>query len=106
MGPVQSHRSRHHLPEPRRLYVLLCAGRGRLMYVTVHLELTEEQHYFTSCARIRGISHKRLARRILAAACEDQMIGGILDDDARRQRQLTGESIRSHFKKQRITPEP
>ena len=80
------------------------------MHIVVHLELNEEQqNYFSSCARIRGISHKRLARRILTTACEDQMIGNILDDDARRQRQLTGESIRSHFKKlegrRKIAPE-
>lgn len=70
------------------------------MYLTVHLELSEEeQNYFSSCARIRGISHKTLIRRILSAACADQMIGGILDDNAKRQRQLIGEAVRSHFRK-------
>jgi hypothetical protein len=70
------------------------------MYLTVRLELTEEQqNYFTSCARIRGISHKTLMHRILSAACTDQMIGNILDDGARRDRQLSGETVRSHFRK-------
>ncbi|HMH95864.1 MAG TPA: hypothetical protein VK577_04705 [Bradyrhizobium sp.] len=69
------------------------------MYVTVRFTLDEEQqNYFSSCARIRGISHGTLIRRLLSAACTDQMIGSILDDDARRDRQLTGESVRSHFR--------
>ena len=80
------------------------------MHITVHLELSEEQqNYFSSCARIRGISHQRLVSRLVKAAAEDQMIGSILDDNARRQRQLTGESVRSHFKKleggKKIAPE-
>lgn len=76
------------------------------MHVTVHLALDEEQqNYFSSCARIRGISHKTLVRRLLNAVCSDQMIGSVLDDDARRQRQLSGESVRSHFRKSNKKPQ-
>lgn len=77
-----------------------CSHRGSKVHVTLKLELSEElQNYLTTCARIRGISHQRLLLRLVKAACEDQMIGSILDDDARRIRQATGETIRSHFKK-------
>jgi hypothetical protein len=77
---------------------------GSEVHVTLKIELSEElQNYLTTCARIRGISHQRLLLRLIKAACEDQMIGSILDDDARRIRQATGENIRSHFKKLKKT---
>jgi len=76
------------------------------MHVSIHFELSEEQqNYFSSCARIRGISHKALVRRLIDVACTDQMIGSILDDGARRQRRLIGESVLSHFRKSNKKPQ-
>ncbi len=75
------------------------------MHLSISPGLDEEQqNYFSRCARIRGISHRTLICRLLNAICADQMIGGILDDDAKRVRQLSGEPCVSHFRKTNRKP--
>lgn len=49
--------------------------------VRVCIELDDgEAGYFESCARMRKISIRSLFRRLASHIAQDQMIGGILDD--------------------------
>lgn len=69
------------------------------MHLNILLDLTEEQqNYLSSCARIRGISHTRLVISLVKLACDDQLIGNILDDDAKVQ-------PGSHFRRLNRRPE-
>jgi hypothetical protein len=44
-------------------------------------EATEEGRYLASAARIRGVSHAALAKRLLEKIVQDQLVRAVLDDE-------------------------
>lgn len=45
-----------------------------------------EEAYLDACARIRGITVASLVRRLITVVASDQLVAGVLDDDACKRR--------------------
>lgn len=50
------------------------------MTATTQINIETESEYLESCARIRGISKRRLLQQLIDLVVKDQMIAAILDD--------------------------